>query len=143
MIFLTETRVDKTQQSTRTHIYIYIFHGSVSDPGFYAFCIRHTKVFKKWPINMVNFCSKKGGDFEHMWLSLCVFIVSMFMKFWSRAHIYVYLRIYWHTSLHVYTYFHYPLPGRGGTKEKSVRREDRVAGGLFYFFYFTAYQPPR
>ena len=33
--------------------------------------------------------------------------------------------MYWHASLHIHTYFRYPLVGRGETKE-SVRREEWV-----------------
>ena len=74
---------------------------------------------------MVNFLFERWGLF------VCVLLnVSMLcMCCCSRVHMYVCLCMYWHASLHIYTYFRCLLVGRSGTKEESVKRRVSEGGG--------------
>ena len=67
---------------------------------------------------MVNFLFEKWGSFECiMCAKVCVlFNVSMFV------YVLLLLRMYWHSSVHIYTYFHCLLLRRGEMKEEWVRR---------------------
>ena len=51
-------------------------------------------------------------------------IMFVYVLLLARVYIYVYSRIFWNTSLRIYTYFRCLLLGRGETKEESVRRKE-------------------
>ena len=69
---------------------------------------------------MVYFLFKQWGLFVYM----CCF---------SRVHIFECLRIDWHASLHIYTYFCSLFLGRGETKKESMRSEVWVRCGKWIF----------
>ena len=55
------------------------------------------------------------------WMLVCVCMCCC-----SCVHMHFVLRMYCHTSLHMYTYFRCLLVGSSGTKEETVKREEWV-----------------
>ena len=109
------------------YIYIYILHDSVCDPGFHALPIRQKewKIFKKRPINMIDFLFKGG-------FCLCVCVL---LKVNTRAYVlslaHTYMRIFAHIVACIFTYAHIiPLSivGKGWSKGRECKKRDRRWG---------------
>ena len=73
-------------------------------------------------INMVDFCSKSRSNlcvskFVCYWMLVCFWISC-----YSRVHKCICLRIYWHASSHIYTYFRCLSVRMHGTQEECEKR---------------------